>query len=274
MVANWANCGTTYSALRPKMLLQCNNMANDPNMTAPPQDDSKTPAAWSQAIMRRALKASLGTIHHETGYPYASLVTIAALPDGAPLTLISTLAEHTKNLLKDPRASILFDETSGRGDPLEGARVSVYGTMEEVSDTAARARFLSRNPSAAGYADFEDFSFHALRVEGGHFVGGFGRINDLTPEQLKTDISDAEALILAESEIVAHMNADHADAVQLYATKLLGASGGDWRFVSCDPLGCDLVREETGLRLDFPERVTTPQAVREALVELAQSARG
>ena len=134
--------------------------------------------------MRRALKASLGTIHHETGYPYASLVTIAALPDGAPLTLVSTLAEHTKNLLKDPRASILFDETGGRGDPLEGARVSVYGTMEEVSDPAARARFLGRNPSAAAYADFEDFAFYALRVEGAHFVGGFGRINDLTAEQL------------------------------------------------------------------------------------------
>jgi putative heme iron utilization protein len=146
--------------------------------------------------------------------------------------------------------------------------------MEEVSDPAARARFLSRNPSAAAYADFEDFAFYALRVEGAHFVGGFGRINDLTPEQLKTDISDAEALILAESEIVAHMNADHADAVQLYATKLLGAPEGDWRFVSCDPLGCDLVCGETGLRLDFPERVTTPQAVRKVLVEMAQSARG
>jgi hypothetical protein len=256
------------------MSLQCNNMANEQNLTAPPQDDGKTPAAWSQAIMRRALKASLGTIHHETGYPYASLVTIAALPDGAPLTLISTLAEHTKNLLKDPRASILFDETGGLGDPLEGARVSVFGRMDRLSENGARARFLSRHPSAEIYVDFEDFAFYALRVEGAHFVGGFGRINDLTAGELKTDISDAEALILAESEIVAHMNADHADAVQLYATKLLGAPEGDWRFVSYDPLGCDLVCGETGLRLDFPERVTTPQAVRKALVELAQSARG
>ncbi len=145
---------------------------------------------------------------------------------------------------------------------------------EKLNKSSARARFLSRNPSAAAYAGFEDFGFYALRVEGAHFIGGFGRINDLTAEQLITDISDAEALIEAEAEIVAHMNGDHADAVQLYATKLLGAPNGDWRFVSCDPEGCDLVCGESGLRLDFPERVTTPQAVRKVLGELAQTAKG
>ncbi len=243
-------------------------------MTVPQHDEHITPAKWSRDIMRRALKGSLATLHRETGYPYASLVTIAALPDGSPLTLISTLAEHTKNILNDPRASILFDETGGRGDPLEGARLSVFGTMEVVSDPAARARFLTRNPSAEMYADFDDFAFYQLRVEGAHFVGGFGRINDLTVQDLKTGITDAEALIEAEADIVEHMNEDHADAVQLYATKLLGAPEGNWRFVSCDPEGCDLVSGETGLRLDFPQRVTTPQAVRKALVELVQTARG
>lgn len=243
-------------------------------MTVPPDDESITPAKWSRDIIRRALKGSLATLHRETGYPYASLVTLAAMPDGSPLTLISTLAEHTRNILKDARASILFDETGGRGDPLAGARVSVFGRMEEVSGPAARARFLARNPSAEVYAGFGDFAFYMLRVEGAHFVGGFGRISDLTAPDLKTGITDADALIEAEAEIVAHMNEDHADAVQLYARKLLGAPAGDWRFVSCDPEGCDLVSGETGLRLDFPNRITTPQQARRALAELAQKARG
>ena len=69
------------------------------------------------------------------------------------------------------------------------------------------------------------------------------------------------------------MNEDHADAVALYATRLLGAPAGEWRFVSCDPLGCDLVCGETGLRLDFPSRVTTPQALRKTLVDLSNQAR-
>jgi len=241
-------------------------------MTAPMQPGSQAPDLWSRAILRRALKASLATFHRETGYPYASLVTIATLPGGAPLMLISSLAEHTKNIVENPRASLLFDETGGLGDPLEGARVSVFGTMKKVDDPSARARFLSRHPPAANYVDFDDFAFYALNIEGAHFVGGFGRISDPGSDDLTTDVSDAARLIEAEAEIVEHMNANHAGAVALYATKLLGAPAGEWRFVSCDPEGCDLVLGETGLRLEFPRRVTTPQAVRRALVELSQMA--
>jgi len=249
-------------------------MANAGNMTVPGEQERIQPDQWSRGIIRRALKASLATLNRNTGTPYASLVTVATMPGNAPLTLISTLAEHTKNLLQDPRASILFDETGGYGDPLEGARVSVSGILEKTDDPHARARFLSRHPSAAMYADFEDFDFYSLNAEGAHFVGGFGRITDIPPDGLQTDIADAATLIEAEPDIVAHMNEEHADATQLYATKLLGAKPGTWRFVSCDPEGCDLVCGETGLRLDFPHRVTTPQDVRKALVELVQLARG
>lgn len=246
-------------------------------MTVPAQDNEKRDALasdrWSRAIIRRSLKASLATIHRDTGFPYASLATVATLPDGSPVTLISTLAEHTKNLEKDPRASLLFDETGGLADPLEGARVSVSGIMEKVSDPAARARFLSRHPTAEMYADFTDFAFYALRIEGAHFVGGFGRITDILAQKLLTDVSDASTLIEAEADIVEHMNTDHADAVALYATRLLGAQEGSWRLVSCDPEGCDLVSGETGLRIEFPYRVTSPQLARKALKELVQKAR-
>ncbi len=223
--------------------------------------------------MRRALKASLATIDHETGSPYASLVIVAADAGGAPVMLLSTLANHTKNLGKDPRACLLFDETGGDGELLEGARLSVSGIMEKTAAPDIRARFLNRHPSAAGYAGFKDFDYYTLKVEGAHFVGGFGLITDISAQDLKTDISEAAALFDAETDIVEHMNKDHADAVRLFATKLLGAPDGDWRFVSCDPLGCDLVLEEAGLRLNFPQRVTTPDEVREALVELTRTAR-
>ena len=246
-------------------------------MTDPAQDnrqsDKEAADAWSRAILRRSLKASLATIDRTSGYPYASLVTVGTLQDGSPLTLISTLAERGEGLESDARASILFDETGGLGDPLEGARVSVFGRMEKVNDSAARARFLSRHPSAEMYADFTDFAFYALHMERAHFVGGFGRITDIPGDRLLTDISGAAKLAESEADIVAHMNADHADAVALYATKLLKAEDGDWRFVSCDPDGCDLVAGNASLRLDFPTRVTSPQRARKALVELTERAR-
>ncbi len=52
------------------------------------------------------------------------------------------------------------------------------------------------------------------------------------------------------------MNADHAEACRLYATKLLGASDGDWQCVGIDPEGLELQNGRAVLRLFFPQRVT------------------
>jgi hypothetical protein len=104
-------------------------------------------------------------------------------------------------------------------------------------------------------------------------VAGFGRIVDLTPEQFLTDISDAEALLEAEQGAIDHMNADHRDAMNLYATMLLGAGAADWRCTGCDPDGIDMQAGAAVLRLDFPERVTSGAALRKMLVRLAGEAR-
>lgn len=236
-----------------------------------PDTDTEKAAVAAKRLMRRALKAALATTHESTGFPYASLITVASEPDGTPVFLISTLAQHTKNLLADPRASILFDGTDGLGDPLQGGRISVYGRAEKTGD--ARARFLARHPEAEGYADFADFAFWRLAVEGAHYVGGFGRIHDLSGADLMTQTSAAGALIAAEAGIVEHMNDDHADAIELYATRLLGAEPGAWRMSGCDPDGCDLLLGAQALRLDFPAPVANPEEARKTLVALVQQAR-
>lgn len=231
-------------------------------------------AIEARELIRRRLKGALATIDRTTGYPYSSLVTLATEADGAPLFLISTLAQHTQNIIADSRASILFDGTDGYGDPLEGGRVSVFGRAEKTSEEQARSRFIARHPSADMYVDFADFDFYRLRLEGAHFVGGFGRIHDLQPADLVADLTGADELLAAEGEIVEHMNADHSDAVELYATRLLGASPGAWRMTGCDPEGCDLALGEVALRLPFSERVASPQAIRKTLAALAREARG
>ena len=88
-----------------------------------------------------------------------------------------------------------------------------------------------------------------------------------------TDLGDASALLEAEPDILAHMNADHADTCRLYATKLLGAADGDWRCVGCDPEGMELQNGRTALRLFFPQRIISPGGVRQSLKELAEKAR-
>lgn len=236
--------------------------------------NKETPAQAARGLVRGALKAALGSIDRRTGHPYASLVTVATTLEGAPVFLISRLAFHTQNIEKDARASLLFDGTSSTGDPLAGGRVTLVGTARWIEDGHARGRFLARHPGAEMYVDFPDFAFYELQPETAHYVGGFGRIVDLKPADLLLDPAQCQSLKVAETEIIAHMNADHADAVGLYATRLLGAAGDGWRMTGVDPEGIDLANESISLRLRFQGPVKTAGDVRKELVNLATLARG
>ena len=110
-------------------------------------------------------------------------------------------------------------------------------------------------------------------VEGAHYIGGFGRILDLAPSDLLVPLEGAEDLIEAEPGIVEHMNEDHADAIELYATALADALPGPWRMVGIDPEGFDIVLEGTGRRVLFAQPIITPAEARKELVRLAAEAR-
>lgn len=229
----------------------------------------------ARSLLRRSRQGALATLMTKSGDPYCSLVNVASHADGSPILLISRLAVHTRNILGDARVSLMLDERA-EGDPLEGARIMLSGRAEEAegADLAImRRRYLSAHPSAEAFVNFVDFSFFRIRPSGTHLVAGFGRIVDLKPEQFLTDISGATALLEAEQGAIDHMNADHRDATNLYATRLLGADAADWRCTSCDPDGIDLQAGAKTLRLDFPERVTSPGELRKMLVRLADEAR-
>ncbi|HEU0083514.1 MAG TPA: DUF2470 domain-containing protein [Bradyrhizobium sp.] len=241
-------------------------------MQETPEFDAGTLA---RSLLRRSRQGALATLMPGSGDPYCSLVNVASHPDGSPILLISRLALHTQNIREDSRVSLMLDERA-EGDPLEGARIMLAGRAEEAADTevaALRRRYLAAHPSAEAFVDFKDFSFFRIRPSGAHLVAGFGRIVDLKPEHFLTDLSDAEALLEAEQGAVDHMNEDHTDAMNLYATRLLGAEHADWRCTGCDPDGMDMQAGAKTLRLDFPQRVVTPAALRKTLKELADQAR-
>jgi putative heme iron utilization protein len=137
----------------------------------------------------------------------------------------------------------------------------------------ARHRFLSRNPKSELYADFPDFSFWRVEVEAGHLNGGFGRAASFAALDILTPIDGCEALLEGEDGAVAHMNADHRDAIQLYATRLAGLPEGDWRLSGLDPEGIDLVSGDRTGRLVFPIPVRSGSELRKRLVDLAADAR-
>lgn len=230
----------------------------------------------AKTLLRSARSAALATLTRE-GHPFASLASLATDVDGTPLILVSSLSGHTANLEADPRASLLI-APGGKGDPLAHPRITLLVRAQKVERESEdgrriRRRFLARQPKAALYADFPDFSFFALGIERASLNAGFGRAYELDAGDILSDCSQAQALIEAEEGAIAHMNADHADAVRLYATALLGARDGAWRIGGLDPDGCDLALGDKVLRLPFDAPVTSPDALRKILVALAGKAR-
>jgi putative heme iron utilization protein len=226
----------------------------------------------AKKLLREGRSGALASLLPGSGDPYCSLVNIATESSGAPLLLLSTLALHTKNMLADNRVSLMLDERKD-GDPLEGARVMLMGTAAATDDPAARTAYLRRHPEAEMFADFGDFAFYRMEIKRAHLVAGFGRIVDLTAPDILTDLSDAQALLEAQGEAIAHMNADHAEACRLYAGKLLGAPDGDWACVGVDPEGIELQCGRLALRLFFPQRIIAPGPLRAVLKQLADQAR-
>ena len=237
----------------------------------PPSQDFD-PKTAAKKLMREARSGALATLMGGAGDPYCSLVNVASAASGAPLVLISRLALHTGNILADARVSLMLDERRA-GDPLEGARVMLMGRAAKVETEDARRRYLARQPEAEVFAGFGDFAFYEIEIRAAHLVAGFGRIVDLKPEDVLVNLAGAETLLAAEPEVIAHMNADHADTCRLYATKLLGAADGDWRCVGCDPEGLELQNGRVARRLPFPQRVDSLGVLRAVLKQLADQAR-
>lgn len=237
--------------------------------------EQEQPAVRVRELLRRAESAALATSLARGGAaaPYASLVLTACDQQGRPLLLLSDLADHSKNLAADPRLSLLVDGHRPDQEPLTGARVSVQGRCAPGDgDPELLARFLRRHPSAEVYAGFADFKLYRVEVESAHLVAGFGQIHWLSAED-GLCIEAAPELAAAEADIVAHMNEDHADALDLIAGTLLGLDGSGWRLLGVDPEGFDLRRGRSLARGGFAETVVDAETCRAELVRLTKAAR-
>jgi putative heme iron utilization protein len=234
---------------------------------------SGTQAALARRLARGRTRAALAT--SLGGAPYASLVLLAVDLDASPLLLLSSLAQHSRNIAFDPRVSLLLDATEEHPDPLAGPRLSLLGRALRTDDRRL-ARFIAHHPTSAGYAGFDDFQLYRVEVERGHLVAGFGRIDWIDGGDFRF-AGDVDVLAAAEPEILKHMNDDHGDAIEHYAHHLLGRSGAGWRMTGIDPEGIDLRCDGESARLDFAAPVEVPvltlEAARAALVQLAGMAR-
>ena len=248
-----------------------------PPLTQVPAVRRRTPAEEARTLVSLTSVATLATLSDD-GTPWASLVGYAALEDGSPVLMVSTLAEHGRNLERDTRASLVVASPEQRKDPLAAGRVTLAGRIVRPSGEAeerARAAYLARVPASSIYSEFGDFSLYVLEVDRVRWVGGYGRM----------DSADAESYANAQADPVGeatgaikHLNEDHADALLVMARALGGYPDAETaRCTAADRYGLDLMvgtpRGSAPVRVGFAEPVTEPAGLRGATVELTQRAR-
>jgi len=238
----------------------------------PRQPQDFDPLALGRMLLRSIRVGALGTLDPSTGYPFVSLTNVATDLDGTPFILISRLSAHTQNLLADQRASLMLSQ-GGKGDPLAHPRLTVQVMAEPSQLPRLRHRFLARHPKAQIYVDFPDFAFFRLKPLSLHLNGGFARAFDGPAELILSGITDLVAFEELERSAIEHMNADHAEALALYATRLCGMPSGKWRATGLDPDGLDLALGDLTARVAFPERIEAPGSLRAMLKHLADQAR-
>ena len=241
--------------------------------------DGPSHAESARTIVASAGQASLATMAADMpGYPFVSVVRYALDAAGRPILALSTLAEHTTNLAKDVHASLMALEESTKRDPLAAGRVTLVGGCHRLDGDehkAARDVFLAAHPDAF-YIDFADFSLFRLDVEAVRYVGGFGRMSWVAPEDYA--VTEADPIATDAADIIEHVNADHRDTMLLWSSALAGVTATDATLVGVDRHGFDMaVTTPDGpraVRIPFDKQVGTPEEVRVEMIRLARAARG
>jgi len=243
--------------------------------------DVPTPTHGERArtLIATISTGTLCTVAKEpAGYPYGSFVTFAM--DGAdPVFFISELAEHTKNLRGDPRASLLVAE-GGQDDPLANGRVTLLGPCRKLDAGAtresAKRAYLETHPNAGYYIDYKDFAFWRLEVEAVRYIGGYGRMSWVETGDWRG--AEPDPIAPHARAILDHMNADHREALVAYCLAFTKAADTtEATMTSVDRYGFEM-SAQTGrgprpIRLAFSTPIATPEDARREMVALAKRAR-
>lgn len=232
----------------------------------------------AKSLIRSARYGALAVIEPQSGAPFASRVATATDINGAPIILISTLSTHTGALAADSRCALLLGEP-GKGDPLAHPRITLSchaRTLlrgEADRDRAAR-RYLNRHPDAALYADFSDFSFVRLDPLAASLNGGFGKAYELLPGDVLSNGPVTAGIAELEPSALQHMNANHADALDLCARHFGGSKHDGWIMTGIDAEGFDLSCGDDVLHISYPKPLQSAEELRAVLAAMTAEARG
>ncbi len=256
---------------------------SDHGSDSPDQPDysgRRSPAEEARTLVSQMAVGHLATVG-EGGDPWCSLVVYGPTAGGDPVLLVSSMAQHGRNLLADPRASLAVNDPKADGDPLDLPRITLGGTCVRPQGDRAEEAFeahVAAVPGARLYAGWEDFTLWVLEVQRVRWVGGFARMD--TIDRGEYGYAEPDPTAAGAAKAVDHLNADHATGLLLIARELTGARGAVSAYCTgIDRYGIDLACTGAGqsaaTRALFAEPLEKGADMRPAtaaLVELARAA--
>jgi putative heme iron utilization protein len=228
-------------------------------------------ARAARQLLRAHRYGVLSTLSEKfNGHPFGSIMSYLVDHDGSLLILLSTLAEHTRNIRHDARVSLITHSQNDLNIQSQG-RVTVVGVAQPAGDNPRLAvRYLRYFPEAETCLTMRDFSFYRIVPQTLRYIGGFGKIHWISAISY---LVPSYPLTRKEDDVIAHMNTDHRDTLRRYCENFHQCEALDVEMLGIDCDGFDVRADGGNLRFDFEEMVFDAQQARHALVEMAQNAR-
>ncbi|HNU66073.1 MAG TPA: DUF2470 domain-containing protein [Methylotenera sp.] len=212
------------------------------------------------------------------GYPFGSVAPFVLDHSGQPVILISTIAEHTHNIVANPKVSLLV--FAGDDDLQANARLTLIGEAKLIDkqDVDLRARYLRYLPQAASYFDMHDFNFYRIEIAHIRYIAGFGRMGWIDGTELThTQLLASSALATQEASIIEHMNTDHVHSLVAYCKHFHQIEATHAQMLGIDRDGFDVKVTDAQhntqvLRFHFNQPIEDAQSARVALVAMSKAA--
>ncbi|KAJ8771729.1 hypothetical protein K2173_026906 [Erythroxylum novogranatense] len=237
------------------------------------------PAEEIKTLLNHSTRGMLSTFSQKYGgYPSGSMVDFACDADGSPILAVSSLAVHTKDLLANPRCSLLVArDPEDRTDLV----ITLHGDAVSVSDkdsTAARTTYLAKHPSAF-WVDFGDFRFIRIEPKIVRYVSGVATAllgsGDFSKEEYQA--AKVDPIAQFAKPVTSHMNRDHAEDTKLIVQNSTSILVDSAYMLDVDSLGFNVKAVHQGntykLRIPFPRRAEDRKDVKTLIVEMLQAAK-
>jgi heme iron utilization protein len=235
-------------------------------------------AVEAKQFLRSTQHGILSTISNKfVGYPFGSVTLFILGQDGQPIVLISTIAEHTKNIIANPKVSLLV---FAKGDDLQAnARLTLIGEAENIGkdDADLMARYCRYFQESTGYLAMHDFQFYRINITQARYIAGFGKMSWMAGEEIVDINQSINTIAKLETSMIEHMNADHQDSMQLYCQHFHGVKPNRATLIGidCDGFDMEAVIENKIkiLRVNFESPIFDANSARMAFVALSKTAR-